>query len=87
VVAIDGKSLRRGYEAGRAFMPPLMVNVFDAETRLTLAVAHGVQARLALHFDATGPTAAVDDSCHDFPPGRGGGLKLHGAPTSSDLLE
>lgn len=39
VVAIDGKSLRRGYEAGRAFMPPLMVNVFDAETRLSLAQA------------------------------------------------
>jgi predicted transposase YbfD/YdcC len=39
VVAIDGKSLRRGYAAGRAFMPPLMVNVFDAETRLSLAQA------------------------------------------------
>jgi predicted transposase YbfD/YdcC len=39
VVAIDGKSLRRGYEAGRAFMPPLMVNLFDAETRLSLAQA------------------------------------------------
>lgn len=39
VVAIDGKSLRRGYEAGRAFMPPLMVNVFDAQTRLSLAQA------------------------------------------------
>jgi predicted transposase YbfD/YdcC len=39
VMAIDGKSLRRGYEAGRAFMPPLMVNVFDAETRLSLAQA------------------------------------------------
>jgi predicted transposase YbfD/YdcC len=37
VVAIDGKSLRRGYEAGRAFMPPLMVNVFDTQTRLSLA--------------------------------------------------
>ena len=37
VVAIDGKSLRRGYERGRAFMPPLMVSVWDAETRLTLA--------------------------------------------------
>jgi predicted transposase YbfD/YdcC len=34
-----GKSLRRGYEAGRAFMPPLMVNLFDAETRLSLAQA------------------------------------------------
>jgi predicted transposase YbfD/YdcC len=39
VVAIDGKALRRGYEAGRAFMPPLMVNVFDAQTRLSLAQA------------------------------------------------
>lgn len=37
VVAIDGKSLRRGYEAGRAHMPPLMVSVWDAETRLALA--------------------------------------------------
>lgn len=42
VVAIDGKSLRRGYEAGRAFMPPLMVNVFDTQTRLTLAQARAV---------------------------------------------
>lgn len=39
VVAIDGKSLRRGYEAGRSFMPPLMVNVFDSETRLSIAQA------------------------------------------------
>ena len=39
VVAIDGKSLRRGYEAGRAYMPPLMVNVFDAQTRLSIAQA------------------------------------------------
>lgn len=37
VVAVDGKSLRRGYEAGRACMPPLMVSVWDAETRLCLA--------------------------------------------------
>ena len=37
VVAIDGKSLRRGYERGRAFMPPLMVSVWDAETRLSIA--------------------------------------------------
>ena len=37
VVAIDGKSLRRAYERGRAFMPPLMVSVWDAETRLSLA--------------------------------------------------
>ncbi len=37
VVAVDGKRLRRGYERGRAFMPPLMVSVWDAETRLSLA--------------------------------------------------
>lgn len=37
VVAIDGKSLRRGYERGRAFMPPLMVSIWDAETRLSIA--------------------------------------------------
>jgi predicted transposase YbfD/YdcC len=38
VVAVDGKSLRR--ERGRAFMPPLMVSVFDAETRLSLMARH-----------------------------------------------
>lgn len=37
VVAVDGKSLRRGYEAGLAHMPPLMVSVWATETRLTLA--------------------------------------------------
>jgi len=37
VVALDGKSLRRGYERGRAYMPPLMVSVWDAETRLSIA--------------------------------------------------
>jgi predicted transposase YbfD/YdcC len=40
VVAIDGKRLRRGYERGRACMPPLMVSVWDAETRLSLATRH-----------------------------------------------
>jgi len=37
VVAIDGKRLRRGYERGRACIAPLMVSVWDAETRLSLA--------------------------------------------------
>ncbi len=37
VVAIDGKSLRRGYDRGRAFMPALMVSVWDAETRVSIA--------------------------------------------------
>jgi predicted transposase YbfD/YdcC len=36
-VAIDGKALRRGYDKGRAFMPPLMVSVWDVETRLAIA--------------------------------------------------
>lgn len=37
VVAIDGKRLRRAYERGRAHMPPLMISVWDAQTRLSLA--------------------------------------------------
>lgn len=37
VVAVDGKSLRRGYARGRAFMPPLMVSVWDAQTRVSIA--------------------------------------------------
>lgn len=37
VIAIDGKRLRRGYERGRAFLPPLMISVWDAETRLSVA--------------------------------------------------
>ena len=36
VVAVDGKRLRRGYQRGKAFMPPLMLSVWDAETRLSL---------------------------------------------------
>jgi predicted transposase YbfD/YdcC len=40
VVAVDGKRLRRGYERGRNCMPPLMVSVWDAETRLSLATRH-----------------------------------------------
>jgi predicted transposase YbfD/YdcC len=40
VVAIDGKRMRRGYERGRACMPPLMVSVWDAETRLSLSARH-----------------------------------------------
>lgn len=40
VVAIDGKRLRRGYERGRSCMPPLMISVWDAETRLSLATRH-----------------------------------------------
>jgi predicted transposase YbfD/YdcC len=39
VVAIDAKSLRRGYEKGRAHFPPLMVSVWDTQTRLAIAQA------------------------------------------------
>lgn len=39
IVAVDGKSLRRGYERGKAHMPPLLVNVFDCQTRLAIASA------------------------------------------------
>lgn len=37
VVSVDGKALRRAYEAGQSHMPPLMVSVFDSFTRLSLA--------------------------------------------------
>jgi predicted transposase YbfD/YdcC len=37
VVAIDAKALRRGYEKGQAHLPPLMVSVWDSETRLAIA--------------------------------------------------
>lgn len=39
VVAIDAKSLRRGYDKGFAHLPPLMVSVWDTETRLAIATA------------------------------------------------
>jgi predicted transposase YbfD/YdcC len=37
VIAVDGKRMRRGYERGRKYMPPLMVSVWDAETRVSIA--------------------------------------------------
>jgi len=50
-LALDGKSLRRGYDKGRAHMPPLVVTVFSYDTRLVLAQAaahEGGEARAAL---------------------------------------
>lgn len=41
VVAVDGKRLRRGYARGKAHFPPLMISVWDAETRLSLAARVG----------------------------------------------
>jgi len=36
-LAVDGKSLRRAYDKGRAHMPPLMVTVFACDTFMSLA--------------------------------------------------
>lgn len=50
-LAVDGKSLRRGYDKGRAHMPPLVVTVFSYDTRLVLAQAaarEGGEAKAAL---------------------------------------
>jgi predicted transposase YbfD/YdcC len=50
-LAVDGKSLRRGYDKGRAHMPPLVVTVFSYDTRLVLAQAaarEGSEAKAAL---------------------------------------
>ncbi|PBB88912.1 ISAs1 family transposase [Mesorhizobium sp. WSM3864] len=67
VVAVDGKALRRGYEKGRAFMPPLMVSAWDAETRLAIAATRApasdeVAATLALlkSLDLKGCTVTAD---------------------------
>src|SRR6516165_2228006 len=72
VVAIDGKRLRRGYERGRAFMPPLMLSVWDAETRLSLAArasSDGNEVKAALEalksLDLKGCTVTADAlHCH-----------------------
>jgi predicted transposase YbfD/YdcC len=37
VVAVDGKSLRRAYEVGQSHMPKLMVSLWGAQTRMSLA--------------------------------------------------
>jgi len=72
IVAIDGKRLRRGYERGRAHMPPLMVSVWDAETRLSIsarASADGNEVAAALEvlksLDLKGCTVTADAlHCH-----------------------
>ncbi len=37
VVAVDGKSLRRAYDVGQSHMPRMMVSLWGAQTRMTLA--------------------------------------------------
>jgi predicted transposase YbfD/YdcC len=39
VVAVDGKNLRHGYEKGRAYLPLLMISVWDTQTRVAMAQA------------------------------------------------
>jgi predicted transposase YbfD/YdcC len=38
-VAVDGKSLRRAYETGKACMPPLVATVFDCDSFMSLSQA------------------------------------------------
>lgn len=72
VVAFDGKSLKRCYERGKSYMPPLMVSAWGAQTRMTLAsrLAEGgneVAAVLELLslFDLKGCTVTADAlHCH-----------------------
>ena len=92
VVAIDGKRLRRGYERGRAHMPPLMVSVWDAETRVSIAAqassdGNEIAATLAVlkSLDLKGCVVAADAlHCHpkmaEAVRARGGhyALKLKG---------
>ena len=37
ILAVDGKSLKRAYEKGRAHMPPMMVSVWGTQMRMTFA--------------------------------------------------
>lgn len=72
VVAVDGKRMRRGYEKGRACMPPLMVGIWDTETRLSIAArgnAEGNESKAALEalrtLDLKGCTVTADAAfCH-----------------------
>ena len=54
-MAVDGKSLRRAYEKGRAHMPPLLVTVFDCETFAGLSQV----ARAAAGGEAQGAIEAI----------------------------
>jgi len=72
VVAIDGKRMRRGYERGKAHMPPLMISVWDAETRMSIAAkasSDGNEVKATLEalksLDLKGCTVTADAlHCH-----------------------
>lgn len=51
-LAVDGKSLRRAYDHGKAHMPPLVVSVLDCDTFMSLAqgvAAEGGEAACAIN--------------------------------------
>jgi predicted transposase YbfD/YdcC len=85
VVAIDGKALRRGYEKGQAHLPPLMVSVWDTQTRLAIANARApggseVKATLDLLKSLTlkGCTVTADAlHCHPAMAATVRGAKAH----------
>jgi predicted transposase YbfD/YdcC len=72
VVAFDGKSLKRCYERGKKFTPPLMVSAWGAQTRMTLAsqlAENGAEVATVLEmlnlFDLKGCTVTADAlHCH-----------------------
>lgn len=72
VVAFDGKSLKRCYERGKSYMPPLMVSAWGAHTRMTLAsklAENGNEVAAVLEmlnlFDLKGATVTADAlHCH-----------------------
>lgn len=73
VVAIDGKALRRAYEAGLAASPPLMVTAWAREARLVLGAAmpgedgNEVEAALAVvaSLNLAGSVVSADAlHCH-----------------------
>jgi predicted transposase YbfD/YdcC len=72
VIAVDGKTLRRGYERGRSCMAPLMVSVWDGETHLSLgglAAENGNEVAAVIKalqsIDLKGGTVTADAlHCH-----------------------
>ncbi len=53
VVAVDGKSLRRAYEVGQSHMPRMMVSLWGAQTRISLAnmlAPNNNETEAALHL-------------------------------------
>ena len=65
MLAVDGKRLRRGYERGRAHMPPLMVGVWDAETRRwCTSKVKGLEGMVGSpRISSSGPPDAAQTQC------------------------